>query len=239
MAENIVELLTDVADAIREKKGSNEPINAQDFANEIKNLPSGGEVAVFAENMVDKTGKGIQTIESVIFPSGITTISEKAYYYCSGIKSIQIPEGVITIYPFAFGYCSAIRSITLPSTIASLGQQCFAQTTALESFYIPIDAPVTLLPRNLFWNSPLLKKVVIPKYVTSLAGYVFENCSGLVYVDFSNLMAVPNLENNNAFSGTSCVIIVPDALYEDWITATNWSSLADRIVKNSEYTRPL
>ena len=41
MAETIVELLTDVADAIREKKGSNEPINAQNFANEIKNLPSG------------------------------------------------------------------------------------------------------------------------------------------------------------------------------------------------------
>ena len=41
MAENIVELLTDVADAIREKKGSTEPINAQNFADEIKNLPSG------------------------------------------------------------------------------------------------------------------------------------------------------------------------------------------------------
>ena len=42
MAENIVELLTDVADAIREKKGSTEKINAQAFADEIKNLPSGG-----------------------------------------------------------------------------------------------------------------------------------------------------------------------------------------------------
>ena len=41
MAETIVELLTDVADAIRAKKGSNEPINAQNIANEIKNLPSG------------------------------------------------------------------------------------------------------------------------------------------------------------------------------------------------------
>ena len=41
MAENIVELLTDVADAIREKKGSTEPINAQNFAEEIKSLPSG------------------------------------------------------------------------------------------------------------------------------------------------------------------------------------------------------
>lgn len=42
MAENIVELLTDVADAIREKKGSTDKINAQSFADEIKNLPSGG-----------------------------------------------------------------------------------------------------------------------------------------------------------------------------------------------------
>ena len=41
MAENIVELLTDVADAIREKKGATEKINAQAFAEEIKNLPSG------------------------------------------------------------------------------------------------------------------------------------------------------------------------------------------------------
>lgn len=41
MAENIVELLTDVADAIREKKGSQDKINAQNFADEIKNLPSG------------------------------------------------------------------------------------------------------------------------------------------------------------------------------------------------------
>lgn len=49
MAETIVELLTDVADAIREKKGSNEPINAQNFANEIKNLPSGGGEVVEVE----------------------------------------------------------------------------------------------------------------------------------------------------------------------------------------------
>ena len=42
MAENIVELLTDVADAIREKKGSTEPINAQNFAEEIRSIEGGG-----------------------------------------------------------------------------------------------------------------------------------------------------------------------------------------------------
>jgi hypothetical protein len=30
-------------------------------------------------------------------------------------------------------------------------------------------------------------------------------------------------------------IIVPDALYDEWIAATNWSSHASRIIKASEF----
>ena len=40
---NLTDFLTDVADAIREKKGSQETIQASDFDTEIENLPSGGE----------------------------------------------------------------------------------------------------------------------------------------------------------------------------------------------------
>ena len=40
--DNIQDLLKDVADAIRSKKGSEELINPQEFSTEIANLPSGG-----------------------------------------------------------------------------------------------------------------------------------------------------------------------------------------------------
>lgn len=40
--DNLKDFLTDVADAIREKKGTEDLINPQDFSDEIKNLPSGG-----------------------------------------------------------------------------------------------------------------------------------------------------------------------------------------------------
>lgn len=43
---NLTDFLTDVADAIREKKGTTEPINASDFDTEIQNLPSGGEDSI-------------------------------------------------------------------------------------------------------------------------------------------------------------------------------------------------
>ena len=40
--DNIIDFLGDVADAIREKKGTTDPIAAQDFADEIKNIETDG-----------------------------------------------------------------------------------------------------------------------------------------------------------------------------------------------------
>lgn len=48
--------LTDVADAIRTKKGSEEPIAAADFDTEIENLPSGGAVTEKDVNFYDYDG---------------------------------------------------------------------------------------------------------------------------------------------------------------------------------------
>ena len=45
-ADNLHDFLQDVSDAIKEKKGSNEPINAQSFSEEIRNIPSGSPFAV-------------------------------------------------------------------------------------------------------------------------------------------------------------------------------------------------
>jgi hypothetical protein len=52
------------------------------------------------------------------------------------------------------------------------------------------------------------------------------------YYDFRAYEHIPSLENSNAFAGmqTTCKIVVPDNLYNEWIAATNWSSLASKII---------
>lgn len=40
--DNLSDFVTDIADAIRAKKGTNEPINAQDFSSEIASIEGGG-----------------------------------------------------------------------------------------------------------------------------------------------------------------------------------------------------
>ena len=59
--------------------------------------------------------------------------------------------------------------------------------------------------------------------------------SGIIY-DFSSVTAVPVLSASNGLTTTSyvSVIIVPDALYDEWIAATNWVAYASKIKKASE-----
>ena len=240
MADTIVELLTDVADAIREKKGTSEPINAQSFAEEIRTIESGGETKYeFAETMVANNGHGTLSMQALVILNGVKSIDSYAFQYCGNLKTIQFAETLESIGDYAFLHCSSIESVSLPSSLVSLGKSAFSNNLALQSFDIAIDAPLTTIPYNMLWKSTLLKKIVIPQNVNYIDSFAFETCSGLQYIDFSHVLTIPTLFHVSAFNGTTCDIVVPDALYEQWIISTNWSSLADRIVKNSQYTRPL
>ena len=66
--------------------------------------------------------------------------------------------------------------------------------------------------------------------------YAFQECYGLVKLDLSSCTQVPTLSNTSALkdTNTDLKIIVQDALYDDWIVATNWSGYASNIVKASE-----
>ena len=68
----------------------------------------------------------------------------------------------------------------------------------------------------------------------------FKDCTALELVDFSEATAVPSI-TANTFSDTNSTfkIVVPDALYNNWIAATNWSALSAQIVNLSTYQASL
>lgn len=181
---NLKDLLTDVADAIREKKGTTELINPQDFGEEIRGIESGN---VFSEIMVDNTGKGTQGIKILTFGEGVTNISNYAYQR-AGVTHVYFPD---TLERFGLGVFSAANNLKyispMPPTLNYISAQAF-QYTALEVF------------------------------------------------DCRRLTAIPTL-GGDAFAYYT-KIVVPDALYDDWIVATNWATYANRIVKASEFVEP-
>ena len=83
---------------------------------------------------------------------------------------------------------------------------------------------------SFYMNTSL--KEISARTVIRIGDRAFKGCSALSVVDFSRATRVPSLDAVSAFSGvpSTCTIRVPSALYDEWINATNWIELADRIV---------
>lgn len=92
---NLNELMTNIANAIRTKKGTSETINAQNFPSEIENLPSGG---------------GGHTLKAYldITQSLASAFNSKTYEDVSDIIGFGDTENV-TNFSSVFRYCSSLK----------------------------------------------------------------------------------------------------------------------------------
>lgn len=82
-----------------------------------------------------------------------------------------------------------------------------------------------------------LRSIIYPPKLTAISNNNAYNCYNLILHDFRNAESVPTL-GTNCFNNANpnMKIVVPDELYDTWIAATNWSAVASKIVKASEYT---
>lgn len=149
----------------------------------------------------------------IALPSGLTSIGANAFGY-SALKSVAIPDGVTSISGNAFRECKFLQSIVLPKDLISIGNYAFYLCQSLIS-------------------------VEFPSVLESIGAQAFGSCFNIAVCDFRKASAVPSLLETNAFNNiaSDCKIVVPDALYDEWIAATNWSStsVSKYIVKASEF----
>ena len=118
-----------------------------------------------------------------------------------------MPDGVNSIVGSAFYNCYSLANVTIPDG-------------------------VTFIRTNAFYNCYSLANVTIPDGVTSIGASAFINCYGMRYYDFSACTSVPALSNTNAFNKipSDCQMLIPAALYDEWSTATNWTTYASHMV---------
>ena len=209
------------------------------YANKMRSIIDGSVTELTEQDLI-----GVATLRNYIFygctslrivniPSTITSIGESAFRGCINLISLTMSEGIITIKPQAFQNCN-IATITIPSSVTSIGYQAFMNLSRLTSITIP--ASVTSIGDYAFYNGDALKKVVYEGQAPIIKNAVFYYCPVALY-DFRNCTTVPQLATSNSLGhATGCQIVIPDALYDEWQQATNWSSLTDVAwVKASEY----
>ena len=67
----------------------------------------------------------------------VTTIGERAFYYCKNLTSITIPNGVTSIGNSAFEDCTSLTSISIPNSVTTIGERAFSRCDNLPSIIIP------------------------------------------------------------------------------------------------------
>ena len=121
-----------------------------------------------------------EKITDLVIPSGIASIGDYAFSYCTGLTSVTIPDSVTTIGNYAFSGCRGLTSITIPDSVTTIGYGAFSDCSGLASVTIPDS--VTTIGSSAFSGCSGLTSVIIPDSVTTIGYGAFSYCSGLASV---------------------------------------------------------
>ena len=172
-------------------------------------------------------------LASVSLPkSGTTVNTGYMFQNCSSIKRVTLPETITTLATTAFAYCSSIRDIILPTSITTFNEFNFQECYNLKN----LNRDITDAFTSMFAKCYNITNIKFSSTTTLIRSNSFNNCFSCLIYDFSALSAIPTLQNTNAFTGINSLakIVVPDSLYSQWITESNWVTYADYIYKASE-----
>lgn len=185
-------------------------------------------------------------LKKLIMPEGfnasVTTIGGECFRDCFSLESLGgFPlNNVATLGANAFYYCINLwkgETVEFPA-LTTINQNSLAYTGATKFVIGSSGTTLGSSSTGQFGYNFGLKCVVFNGNVSAIRASCFNYCVALETVAFPNATTVPTLDNVNAFANTGSLkqIVVPDALYDTWIAATNWnnSAIVGKIVKESE-----
>ena len=173
-------------------------------------------------------------ITSCSIHSDCKIISSNAFQNCFYLETVSLPEGLLQIGYGAFRSCRELQSITFPNTLKKIDNYAFPSCRSLTELVIP--ASVESIGGQCFQNCSGLLSVTYQGQTSDISNSQYSGCNAVTKYDFRNCTTIPTLSNVSYLGhATGCQIIIPDALYNEWTTATNWVSLTNVVwVKASE-----
>lgn len=223
--DNLTDFLTDVADAIREKKGTTEPINPQDFASEIASIESGGgngwtghadaeglraigwteeDIAYYQEHGVDWNGEDDhlhlvsddnKALYGVLTADNISTYKDRIVY----LPKIDISNRTSAYNLFA-GCYYLVAIPTLDWTNIGSLYATFENCVSLKSV-APIVAPSVNQMYRAFYQCSSLRKLKLDIDASLEAGNTFYKCSSLESITSDGVLRLKTGSNTFSFCG--------------------------------------
>ena len=67
-----------------------------------------------------------ERVENLVIPDGVTSISDYAFYGCTGLTSVTFPDGLNIIPESAFSNCSNLKAIIIPTSMEYIRKDAFS-----------------------------------------------------------------------------------------------------------------
>lgn len=142
-------------------------------------------------------------IVSAVFPDSDIWIGDSCFEKCKSLQNVVLPKNLKTISASLFYGCTSLKAIILPNSIETIYQHSF-QNSGLEMIDIPDS--VTVIEHTDYYIGGAfaycknLKTVNIGKGIKSIKEYTFYGCSSLTTVNIN----VEKVEySHSVFSGCS------------------------------------
>lgn len=187
--DNLTDFLTDVADAIRAKKGTTEPINPQDFSSEIASIESGGGGEFSWDfSRIGYTSENTTLLQQ--FEDAIAYSEEKASTFTPSKASTHFREdkdlifaplvdiSSVTNVDGMFKSSSAMLVVPkLDFSQATTANNLFYNCTALSCLADELDFSSAKAASNLFYNCAVISEIPVMKtpLVTNM-NQLFRSC---------------------------------------------------------------
>ena len=203
-------------------------LDLSEYEGKIKTIEAGAFSKVEIES-------GINPLQSIVLPKGITTIGDDAFSYNTNLTSIKIPNTVTSIGKRAFQGCTNLTSIEIPDTVTYIGDYCFSDCNRLQK--IKLSKKIQTINQRLLQGCSSLTEIEIPEGVKSIGYAAFISCNklttitlpasltsfnGTAIAGLSRLTEVKVADGNNSFKFENGMLLSKDGktMYMALLTLT-------------------
>ena len=187
-------------------------------ANSDGELSKEEAAAVTDISSVFQNKSGITSFNELQYFTGLTSIPNQAFEYCTNLSSIVIPANVKSIGGYAFNHCDNLATLAMPESITSIGNGVLSSCGNLTSITLP--SGITMIPEASFWGCTKLASITIPTGVTSIGASAFRECKAL-----TEIVIPDNVVSIGAFAFNSCNNLSTITVGEKVVTIANNSFL--------------
>lgn len=196
----------------------------------LKTVVFGSGVTTISNSFFDTCSK----LSSVTFSNSVKNIGINAFFGCNNITNIVFPNSLVSIGACAFEGC-AIANITIPKNVTQIGRRAFGKSKYIESILVESGNSVydsrsncnAIIETSTNTLISGCKNTKIPNSVTSIGDCAFHVCTTLTDIEIPNSVVSIGESAFTTCTGITNVIIPGSATSIGDYAFQNCSNLND------------